>query len=270
MRSLTGAGPCPCSLRRSQRRARTRRAVERQPGARRAQGGASGLSLEAGPRRFVCRERAVRRNSTALRADFARSANGATSARRRHRRAVGPPGAQLGHVAVGGAVEVGARSGCPRSARTLGGLEAAARVAVARTDRHLAPPIAPGARRVRSGPPARAVIHLDTNFLISALQGQSPEAAWMDSAVARSLRVSISAMAWSEFLCGPLPPGLEAARPPVSGRPPDGRGAAEIRLAATRARSAQGASKLPRLATTDIRHFARFIPAGLVIACSLP
>ncbi|MGH9416974.1 MAG: DUF4252 domain-containing protein [Terriglobales bacterium] len=40
----------------------------------------------------------------------------------------------------------------------------------------------------------------------------------------------------------------QAARPPFSGRPPDGRAAAGIRLAATRARSAQGASKLPQLA----------------------
>ncbi len=39
----------------------------------------------------------------------------------------------------------------------------------------------------------------------------------------------------------------EAARPPFSGRPPDGRAAAEMRMAATQARSAQGASKLPRL-----------------------
>ncbi|MGH9468562.1 MAG: glycosyltransferase family 2 protein [Terriglobales bacterium] len=38
----------------------------------------------------------------------------------------------------------------------------------------------------------------------------------------------------------------QAARPPFSGRPPAGRAAAAIRLAATRARSAQGASKLPR------------------------
>ncbi|MGH9415979.1 MAG: hypothetical protein ACRD01_05060 [Terriglobales bacterium] len=45
---LTGAGPCPCSLRRSQRRARTRRAAP--AWARRAQGGASSLSPDVGPR----------------------------------------------------------------------------------------------------------------------------------------------------------------------------------------------------------------------------
>ncbi|MGH9447922.1 MAG: hypothetical protein ACRD3O_19695, partial [Terriglobia bacterium] len=43
-----------------------------------------------------------------------------------------------------------------------------------------------------------------------------------------------------------------AARPPFSGRPPDGRAAAGVRLAATRARSAQGASKLPCEAHTPV------------------
>ncbi len=42
-----------------------------------------------------------------------------------------------------------------------------------------------------------------------------------------------------------------AARPLFSGRPPVGRAAAGTRLAATRARSAQGASKLPRYAIRD-------------------
>ncbi|MGH9478726.1 MAG: ATP-dependent DNA helicase RecG [Terriglobales bacterium] len=37
-----------------------------------------------------------------------------------------------------------------------------------------------------------------------------------------------------------------AAQPPVSGRPPDGRAGAGIRMAATSARSAQGASEMPR------------------------
>ncbi|MGH9415221.1 MAG: type II toxin-antitoxin system VapC family toxin [Terriglobales bacterium] len=68
-------------------------------------------------------------------------------------------------------------------------------------------------------------------------------------------RILIQALEDGDWERHPHFPYLEraAARPPFSGRPPVGRAAAETRLAATRARSAQGASKLPRRAW-ELRH----------------
>ncbi len=54
------------------------------------------------------------------------------------------------------------------------------------------------------------MIHLDTNFLIDALvPGSSQEAqlvAWLDAGET----VGISALAWGEFLCGPISASAEA------------------------------------------------------------
>lgn len=58
-------------------------------------------------------------------------------------------------------------------------------------------------------PRIRAVIHLDTNFLIDALvPGSAQEAlliGWLDAGEA----LGISSLAWGEFLCGPLSPIAE-------------------------------------------------------------
>jgi predicted nucleic acid-binding protein len=48
------------------------------------------------------------------------------------------------------------------------------------------------------------LIHLDTGFAIRALQDGSPEDVEFNRLVARGVRLGISAIAWSEFLCGPL------------------------------------------------------------------
>jgi predicted nucleic acid-binding protein len=50
------------------------------------------------------------------------------------------------------------------------------------------------------------MIHLDTNYLIRSLVPGTPQAARLDSWVLAGETISTSAMAWSEFLCGPLSP----------------------------------------------------------------
>ena len=48
------------------------------------------------------------------------------------------------------------------------------------------------------------MIHLDTNYLIGLLLPDSPQAAQFDSWILAGEIVGTSAMAWGEFLCGPL------------------------------------------------------------------
>jgi predicted nucleic acid-binding protein len=50
------------------------------------------------------------------------------------------------------------------------------------------------------------MVHLDTNFLVKALKPQSPEQARVLAWGASPTEdLGISAIAWAEFLCGPLP-----------------------------------------------------------------
>ncbi|MGH9471642.1 MAG: phosphocholine-specific phospholipase C [Terriglobales bacterium] len=70
---------------------------------------------------------------------------------------------------------------------------------------------------------------------------------------------------WRRAVCGDLTSAFDfgaanAAWPPFSGRPSDGRAAAGTRLAATRARSAQGASKWPREAVVSLPPTAAYAP----------
>jgi predicted nucleic acid-binding protein len=48
------------------------------------------------------------------------------------------------------------------------------------------------------------VIHLDTGFLISALRRGSPEDRRLREWLTRGEPVGISAIGWTEFLCGPV------------------------------------------------------------------
>jgi len=48
------------------------------------------------------------------------------------------------------------------------------------------------------------MVHLDTNFLISAIRVGSPEAAIVDAWLTAGEPVGISAVAWAEFYAGPL------------------------------------------------------------------
>lgn len=53
------------------------------------------------------------------------------------------------------------------------------------------------------------MIHLDTNFLIDALVPGSPQESRLVGWLSAGERVGISALAWGEILCGPLPPSAE-------------------------------------------------------------
>lgn len=48
------------------------------------------------------------------------------------------------------------------------------------------------------------MIHLDTGFLIRALQRESPEDRMLRGWLRDGARPGMSAVAWTEFLCGPL------------------------------------------------------------------
>lgn len=64
----------------------------------------------------------------------------------------------------------------------------------------------PGAERSR----ATAVIHLDTNALIFGMAPAHPLRMHLAEWRARGARFEVSAMAWAEFLCGPV--SLDAVR----------------------------------------------------------
>ena len=51
------------------------------------------------------------------------------------------------------------------------------------------------------------MIHLDTNFLIHALQAGTDEDTKLRAWLEEEESVGLSAMTWAEFLCGPLNPG---------------------------------------------------------------
>jgi predicted nucleic acid-binding protein len=55
------------------------------------------------------------------------------------------------------------------------------------------------------------MILLDTNYLIRSLVAGTPQAAQLDAWLIAGESISISSMAWCEFLCGPLSPDQAAA-----------------------------------------------------------
>src|SRR5437016_5943593 len=48
------------------------------------------------------------------------------------------------------------------------------------------------------------MLHLDTNFLILALQRGTPEETLLRGWIEAGEALGVSAIAWAEFLCGPL------------------------------------------------------------------
>ena len=54
------------------------------------------------------------------------------------------------------------------------------------------------------------MVHLDTNFLIDALVSGNSQEAQLVKWLASGEPLRISAVAWGEFLCGPLSPAAEA------------------------------------------------------------
>jgi predicted nucleic acid-binding protein len=123
------------------------------------------------------------------------------------------------------------------------------------------------------------LIHLDTCFLIRALGHGSPEDRALREWLTAGEEIGISAVAWGQFLCGPLGPD-EAALAAVVVGDPLALDAATAALAAelfNRCGRRRGSivdcfiaacalSGGARLATTNPADFRRFADAGLVLA----
>jgi predicted nucleic acid-binding protein len=120
------------------------------------------------------------------------------------------------------------------------------------------------------------VIHLDTGFLISALRRGSPEDRRLREWLARGEAVGISAVSWTEFLCGPvggddIELGARVVDEPVALLAADASVAAQLFNLAGRRRgslndcmiAATALRVSASLATTNFADFRRFEPAGL-------
>lgn len=122
----------------------------------------------------------------------------------------------------------------------------------------------------------RSMIHLDTNFLIASGQSGSREATLLLSWRSNGTPLAMSAIAWTEFLCGPVTnPAIRLAQRLVPEIVPLDRHTAALSAQlfnlAGRRRGTQldcmiAAAAIragARLATCDIRHFERLTSAGL-------
>ena len=123
------------------------------------------------------------------------------------------------------------------------------------------------------------MIHLDTNFLIDALVPGSAQDAQITGWLGAGETLGISAIAWGEFLCGPLSPAAEAlARclfpDAVALERTDAGKAAELfNLTGRRSKSytdccigAVAIRAQAPLATSNRDDFTPMIPHGLVLA----
>jgi predicted nucleic acid-binding protein len=121
--------------------------------------------------------------------------------------------------------------------------------------------------------------HVDTSFLIRALQHGSPQERQLLAWLAGAEPVSISAFAWAEFLCGPVSDKTATLARELLGEPaPVRRAEAEraaqlFNLGGRRRRSlgdcllaAAAIEAGARLATENRRDFDAFTKAGLLLA----
>ncbi len=123
------------------------------------------------------------------------------------------------------------------------------------------------------------MIHLDTSFLIRALVAGSGEDRRLRSWLERRIPLAVSAIAWAEFLCGPISSAQQTLGARVVGAPVS-FGALDARLAASlfngsgRRRgtladcmiAAVAIRAEAQLATADPRGFAGFQAEGLDLA----
>lgn len=129
-------------------------------------------------------------------------------------------------------------------------------------------------RRLR---PTR-LIHLDTSFLIRALVRGSAEDAALRKWIRQASQIATSALAWSEFLCGPVPPdamdlaGELLGEPAAFGAPEATRAAMLFNQSGRRRGSlmdcmiaAIAIEAGADLATANVRDFRRFEPLGLKV-----
>ena len=123
------------------------------------------------------------------------------------------------------------------------------------------------------------MIHLDANYLVDALVPGSSAEAMIVGWLSAPERLAMSAVAWGEFLCGPLSSSAEsAARQSVTTiealLPIDGERAAQLfNQTGRRSRTFQDCMIAAvtircgaRLATLNSSDFAPFVQHGLVLA----
>jgi predicted nucleic acid-binding protein len=123
------------------------------------------------------------------------------------------------------------------------------------------------------------MIHLDTSFLVRALAAGTSEDKKLRAWLAAEERLGMSAVAWAEFLCGPVDSaGLELVARIVEERVPFDEGDAALaarlfnetgRRRGSLADCMIAASAIrggATLATENPRDFRRFEPAGLGLA----
>ncbi len=128
-------------------------------------------------------------------------------------------------------------------------------------------------------PAGRSPIHLDTSFLIRALDPTSHESARLLAWLAAGHPLTASALAWGEFMCGPVGTDeAEVARRLVRRLVPIGvseaEEAARMFNASGRRRGSFGDRLIAAtaylesapLATSDDRDFERFVALGLQLA----
>jgi len=127
--------------------------------------------------------------------------------------------------------------------------------------------------------PAAEPIHLDTSFLIRALDPTYPEWAKLRGWLRERRSITMSALAWGEFLCGPLREEDESVARRIAPRPvPVGtdeatRAARLFNLSGRRRNSfpdciiaATAILAGAELATSNPSDFRRFLDSGLELA----
>jgi len=120
------------------------------------------------------------------------------------------------------------------------------------------------------------MIFLDTNFLIMALHGETQQERQLEALLASRSPLNISSIAWTEFLCGPVPAHhLTLAQrlfpSPAPYLPEDAVVAAELYNSSGRRRgsildcmiAAVCVRRNATLATSDVADFQRFAAWGL-------
>ena len=123
------------------------------------------------------------------------------------------------------------------------------------------------------------MIHLDTSFLIHALQPGSTQEKRLLAWLTKAESVGLCAFAWAEFLCGPLPPEAAATAIGVLGEPvpvdhQTAERAAALFSETGRRRGSLGDCLIAAaaieagvpLAAENARDFERFVKLGPVLA----
>lgn len=123
------------------------------------------------------------------------------------------------------------------------------------------------------------MILLDTSFLIRALVRGSGEDARLRTWLQDGEPIGIPAMAWAEFLCGPVPPdavaaALELVQEPIPFGAPEAATTARLFNGAGRRRgslldcmiAATAIESSAAIATANPADFGRFVPLGLNLA----